>query len=415
MNCKLKHLLLLFIIFINCVFTYGQKAWPSITWNNAVNISTVLPPAAEELSGLYWNSQINQLFVVGDGGWVYLLQHNSTNNLFTLVGADFVIGGPEGITQVNNSANEFYTIDENNYEIRKYTYDNSFSTVVQSKSWNLLQAPSPMPNTVNIGPEGIAFVPDWYLQRVSFISSVSGQPYSSTKGMGGLLFIAHQNEGYVWVYDVNPDVNNDFAYVGKYKTNRSESCDLAFDPSTGMMHILHNIDKNYLEVTNLGTTFINGEYKFNTISEYFIPNPSGDINIEGFALSPKFPLDASRGVWLCRDVLIIAAETTDAIRWFSPYIADGQNINTSIPDLEYTSQISVYPNPANREITIDSQDKVSLIFDVTVFTSAGQMVERIQNTQFPCSINVHNYYPGIYLVEIKTNHNARVYQKFIKR
>ena len=44
--------------------------------------------------------------------------------------------------------------------------------------------------------------------------------------MCGLVFIAHQNGGYLWVFDVNPNVTDDFAFVGKYKTNRNESCDL---------------------------------------------------------------------------------------------------------------------------------------------------------------------------------------------
>jgi len=79
-----------------------------------------------------------------------------------------------------------------------------------------------------------------------------------------LIFIAHQDGGYVWVFDVNPAVTNDFAYVGKYKTNETESCDAAFDRSTGLLYILHNTGDNYLEVTDMTTTLVSGEYKFAT-------------------------------------------------------------------------------------------------------------------------------------------------------
>ncbi|MEI2422326.1 hypothetical protein V6O07_18745, partial [Arthrospira platensis SPKY2] len=98
------------------------------------------------------------------------------------------------------------------------------------------------------GPEGISFVPDNWLQTSGFVSSQTGQPYTSTKGMGGLMFIAHQDGGFVWVFDINPNQTNDFLYVGKYKTSRTESCGLSFDSSTGMLYILHNVGDNFLEV-----------------------------------------------------------------------------------------------------------------------------------------------------------------------
>jgi hypothetical protein len=101
--------------------------------------------------------------------------------------------------------------------------------------------------------------------------------YSSVKGLGGLFFVAHQDEGYVWVFDVNPNSNNDFAYVGKYQTNHTESCDLAFDRSTGLLYILHNIiGNNRLEVTNLSTSLNGSSRKFIPLNDYQITNPTGN-------------------------------------------------------------------------------------------------------------------------------------------
>lgn len=139
--------------------------------------------------------------------------------------------------QVDYEASIFYTVDEKNYEIRQYVPNQDYTSITLMKKWRLLTPNTPMPDTGNDGIEGIVFVPDKHLQSIGFVSSQTGLPYTSTKGMGGLIFIAHQTEGYVWVYDVNPTLSFDVAYVGKYKTNRKESCDIAFDRTTGLLYI----------------------------------------------------------------------------------------------------------------------------------------------------------------------------------
>ena len=183
-----------------------------------------------------------------------------------------------------------------------------------------------MTNTGNVGPEGIAFVPDSFLNAAGFISQATGNAYSSIKGMGGLIFIAHQNQGYIWVFDVNLNVSNDFAFVGKYKTNRSESCDLTFDRSTGLLYILHNVGSNYLEVTNLASiSQPSNERKFITNYEYLLSNPSGNVNIEGFAITSKCNDSVNVSAWLARDVELNESSSylEDCVRWFNPFTAPG--------------------------------------------------------------------------------------------
>ncbi len=168
---QLKNLKYIFLAIFVFVFLNGnaQSVWPSIIWINAFNISTALPSDASELSGLYWNDLISRLYCVGDGGSLYILQYNKATGQYTLIGLATSIGAPEGITQVNNLANEFYTIDEGSYEISKYTHNYNFSNFTKANTWNLLKSPSPMTDTGNDGPEGIAFVPDWYLQKIGFM------------------------------------------------------------------------------------------------------------------------------------------------------------------------------------------------------------------------------------------------------
>jgi hypothetical protein len=370
----MKNLIILLLTLISSISGFCQSAWPSVSWANSSNISSVLSNSVVELSGLYWNNDLKRLLAVGDAGHFVALQYNGNISKFSLLGTTSNSDGPEGITQVNTSGNEFYTIDENSYEIRKYTFNSNFTGVTKLNSWNLLASPSPMTNTDNTGPEGITFVPDSYLQKIGFVSSATGAVYTSKKGMGGLLFLAHQNGGYVWVYDVNPNVNNDFLYVGKYKTNRSESCDLAFDNSTGLLYILHNTDGNTLEVTDLKTTLSGETYTLSKLKEYSIPNPSsGSDNIEGFAISPKYPQVSTLGVWLCRDVTS-TTEKADALRWFNPYAADGNSIETSLPNVSESLNFRLIKTSTGFDIQFD----VTPVSDIYLYSINGILLHEFK-------------------------------------
>jgi hypothetical protein len=366
--------LLLFFLPINL---WAQQAWPGSMWSSAQNLTSVMDAAGiDELSGLHWNPINNRLYAVQNNGRVRVLQYNSTTQVFSQIGSKTLSGGPEGITQANLSANEFYVVDENNYEIQKYTHNSSFSNVNQSRSWNLLSAPSPMQDTGNTGPEGICFIPDSYLIAIGFTSSVTGQLYTSTKGAGGLFFIAHQDGGSIWVFDLNPNVTDDFAYVGKYQTARQESCDLAFDRSTGLLYILHNIDANYLEVTDMTlSAATSANATFHTVSEYFIPTAGdGNENFEGFALMPKCNSTVTGSAWLCRDVSNNedAAILTSSLKRFTNFIAVGNCTPLSQNTFE-TSEVAVYPNPFASELYITGTNANQA--QAKIYNELGQLMD----------------------------------------
>jgi hypothetical protein len=336
-----KYKFILLICF-QSVASIAQTAWPSESWSSAVNLTSVMDPAGlTELSGLFWNYTTNRLYVSHGDGRLRVLQLNTNTNSFSQIADLIYPGGPEGITQVNLAANEFYTVDEDNYQIRKYTHAANFSSLTMTNSWNLLAAPSTMTNTGNTGPEGIAFIPDSFLTAAGFISQQTGNLYTSLKGMGGLIFIAHQNMGYIWVFDVNANVSNDFLFVGKYKSNKTESCDLAFDQSTGLLYIQHNIGGNTIEVTNLTTVSLPaGERKFTVLNEYFVANPSGNINVEGLAISPKCSDSSNVSLWLCRDVESTESSSykKDCLRWFNPFASPG----SCNPSMTVTVNLKVF-------------------------------------------------------------------------
>lgn len=334
-RCRL--LLFLWMAIFPAKESSAQSVWPSESWSSAVNLTSVMSTSGlTELSSLFWNSTTNRLYVSHGDGRLRVLQLNTVNNTFSQIANILYTGGPEEITQVNLNSNEFYTIDEDNYQIRKYTHNANFSPsgVTLSKSWNITAAPSTMTNTGNVGPEGIAFIPDSFLMAIGFVSQATGLPYTtSVKGMGGLIFVAHQRLGYIWVFDINPNVSNDFAFVGKYQTGRSESCDLAFERSTGLLYTLHNVGSNYLEVNDLTTTAVaGGERKFVVKNEYLLASPvDTNKNVEGFAITPKCNDSTNVSVWLCRDVESVEPTTykQDCLRWFNPFTAPGNCTNTN--------------------------------------------------------------------------------------
>jgi len=97
------------------------------------------------------------------------------------------------------------------------------------------------------------------------------------------MFIAHQNGGQIYAFDLDAN-GTALDFVGSYYTSRSESSGLEFDRSTGYLFVWHNIDSNYLEVTNLGS-YNRGDdtRQLNRQVQYISPK-SG--NIEGVALTP---------------------------------------------------------------------------------------------------------------------------------
>lgn len=319
------------ILFVCATNSCGQSGSSSAAsgWPEAVNITAAIDSAGvSELSGLHWNPDLNRLYVLGDNGQLHILQFDPARKEFNLISDLRKLGSPEGITQVNYAANEFYTIDEKHYEIRRFIHNPDFTNVTLAHKWNLLADNGGMVDTGNDGPEGIVFVPDRYLSAIGFLSSETGEKYKSRKGMGGLIFIAHQKKGLIWVFDINPDKDDDFTLVGKYKTSRNESCDLAFDRSTGLLYILHNADENTLEVTDMKTTLHSDKGKFITKTEYKVPNPEGNINIEGLALCPRFPRSGEVSVWLCRDVSDDepVEYQKNCLWWYHPFAPEGASV-----------------------------------------------------------------------------------------
>ena len=292
-------------------------SWPAETGSESTNLTEVggsiqcffgYPVAendlSQNLSGAVWNPVSQTLWMV----------KNNDPTLFAVVQEDGEyeyaekdgvpasweipgMGDVEGITQVDFADTDIvYTMDERNGTIRRIDATD-FSNPHQTGKWG------PLPGLGGAGAEGLTFVPDTFLTAQGFVDR-DGDAYTSTKGMGGLMFVGHQAGGHLYVYDLNPLDNQDYVYVGKYSTGGAETAGLEFDRSTGVLYIWHDSSIDQLEVVSLASTATAGGRVMNTIATYAGPDLSLEMaqNMEGIALGPVDEcVDGKRRFWMLTD------------------------------------------------------------------------------------------------------------------
>ncbi len=282
----------------------GQSVWPAESWNAATNLSSLYAGFANDLSGAHWNDENRELWLAINGpGTIVRLKENGTGG-FQYNASWMPFGDLEGITQANSSDSTVFVVNEGAGQILEFDIRNP-ATVNLIHTWTI--GPDiPVYNGFS-GPEGLAFVPDEWLLYNNFLDQ-NGSGYLSLNGMGGLMFVAHQNGGSIYVFDLNRS-NNSYAFIGEYKTNRTESAGLEFDRSTGLLHIWHNLGNNYLEVTDLTSVPSGSVREFIMMKEYLGPRTG---NLEGIALTPASSTD--NWCWITLD-----DGGADALRWFKQF------------------------------------------------------------------------------------------------
>jgi len=277
--------LLLFLFFMPVAFLKAQNVWPAESWQNSLNLTAVDPLFSQNLSGSYWNEETQRLWVcVNNPGTVFCLRKMEGANTWlidSLAGnaCRFSIGGDvESVCQADEGDSTFYVTDESTSMIKRYK-------VKSNGQFQLLKSfdTSPfLPAYGNgLGAEGLAFVPDFWLLNNGF-RKANGDLYGGNSASGGLFFIAHQNGGQIYAFDLQP-VTGAVSFIGSYKTGWSESSGLEFDRSTGKLFIWHNIGTNYIEVTDLISTVSGTGRQIKKLVEFNGPK-SG--NLEGIAFTP---------------------------------------------------------------------------------------------------------------------------------
>jgi hypothetical protein len=290
--------------------TAQVTAWPAESWSTAVNLTQVESGGAAgtndfhvDLSGAFWNPLSRRLWLCRNG------PANSTSKVWALREVTGGIGaaawtvdtqGPlraewtgfgdaEALTQVDPASSVVYIMAETEEVIRAYDLS-VYGTAALLRTY---ATSAHLPLDGGSGSEAIAFVPDAHLRAAGFVTP-AGAPYVSTRGMGGLVCVGHQNGGRIYVFDLSP-TSSAFTFVGAYLTGDSDTSDLAFDRSTGRLYILHGNDANTIEVVTMGSTPIGSERRLNTILTYARPTGSAtNANIEGLTIGDNTECSSGR-------------------------------------------------------------------------------------------------------------------------
>lgn len=270
----------------------SEIPWPAESLGTAINLTQIEGPGTNDfyfdLSGAFWNPKTRRLWLCrngptgldskiwvvreGNGGGYYCDYQNGTRGEWT------GFGDLEDITQADLTENTIYAIVEGEERIKEYDVS-VYGVAVLRNNWNT----SPyLPLSGSSGAEGIAFIPDANLVSGNFVDQ-NGNSCVSHNGMGGLMFVAHQNGGRLYVFDLNRS-NSQFNFIGSYKTNYVESCALAFDRQSGYLYILHGANHNRLEVTTLASTLNGTERQLNEVITYAPPTDGASANMEGIGL-----------------------------------------------------------------------------------------------------------------------------------
>ncbi len=316
----MKHLPLLFLLgtapFWGALSATGAGPWPAESNTNAVRLTDVDPGLdTNNWSGAFWNPGTRTLWLacnnpgsfyalVEDGAGGFKIPTNAAGTpakWFTVASYDM-----EAICQADLGQDIVYLMDENGY-IREYDVS-QYGVAVENQNWDI-RAQCPEVDSAS-GPEGLAFIPDEYLRRQGFCDT-NGTPCTSSNGMGGLMFVGYQYDGCVYAFDLDRG-NGQYGFVGRYKTGRAETADLEFDRATGRLFIWHNLDANYLEITELGSDPDGPDRRLRPLAEVAGPRAG---NLEGFALVPSSSTNDAGGCILTDDDNL----DREAVMWYRQF------------------------------------------------------------------------------------------------
>lgn len=91
------------------------------------------------------------------------------------------------------------------------------------------------------------------------------------------------------------------------------------------------------------------------------------------------------------------------------FVEEGQSL--SVDDNALSAQVSVFPNPANDLLRLNIGGNIILKNDAVIYDVAGKSIAvSIENNQ----LDIAQLATGIYYLELQTNNNEKIVEKFIK-
>ncbi len=194
--------------------------WPAESENEAANLTMISDEFGEDLSGAVWNPVTETLWVCRNGpgreSRLWVLREDAN------VGLEFVtrdgvvaewqrIGDCEGVTFADFADDVVFLIVEGEEKI----YEVDVSVYGEARVERVYDTSRHLPLSGKRGAEGITFVPDAQLSAGGFVDG-TGTLRVSRHGMGGLIFVGHQNGGGVFAFDLDR-ASSEAEFVGEYR------------------------------------------------------------------------------------------------------------------------------------------------------------------------------------------------------
>jgi len=323
---------------------HAADPWPAEATADAHNLTSVEGPAPNDfyvdLSGAFWNPEQRRLWVCRNGGaggskfWALIPDGRGSfqvEDRLGLRGEWTGFNDLEDLTQVDLAADVIYLLIEGEERIKAFDVS-TYGTALQLRNWNVKPF---LPLSGGFGAEGLAFVPDRFLAAAGFVSS-TGIPYTSTRGMGGLMFVGHQNGGALYAFDLAPD-SNAFTFVGEYRTAYDETAALHFDRGNGQLYIWHDENWDTWEVSDLASTAISGSSARQLHAVRTFGGPD-HVNMEGLTLTAVDECIAGK-----RSAFrTIDGGGASSLTWFTEYVEGCTTLLLGKDPLAGTVQLAWY-------------------------------------------------------------------------
>lgn len=278
-----------------------EQDWPAESQAEAQNLTSLSSEFEDDLSGAVWNPVKRQLWLCRNGpgleSRLWVLDQSPDGSLHVSVrenvrGEWARIGDCEGVALASFEEPLVYLLAEGSESI--LTLDTSLYGVVAIR--NQYDLSEFLPSEGKAGAEGIAFVPDVHLEAAGF-RDARGKKRVSRLGMGGLMFVGHQNGGGLFAFDLNPSTE-EVEHVGEYRVLApsdeggapiSRVVGLEFDRASGVLLAWHGLKKrNVLSLLRLSSSTVE-EQSYRSLDSIALYSGPSQASFEGiaWAVSPS--------------------------------------------------------------------------------------------------------------------------------
>lgn len=220
-------LLVVGVFFSLPLWSAFSAPWPA---DSGTEIGAALP-AYYEPSGIVWHDRLNMLIIVSDDG--HVCQVDQEGGHFS----DWDPGGDiEGIAIADGSTNHVYLGIEDPDSINEFDLA---AGALTGKTWSLT---SWMTGPSNSGLEGLTFVPNGH------------HPYAAS-GSGGLFYAGLQNDGRIYVFDVDLSTGGNVSYIDTITPvdDLTDISDLYYHRESGVLYAIFDDADMLLEMGTDGS------------------------------------------------------------------------------------------------------------------------------------------------------------------